>query len=346
MILDKVIKVKISSRTFKYYKDKGYDVKMNKTIDIDINDLSKGSNIEVNVKCDICGIEKTLSYKTYNLITFNNTSNYFCSKCKIIKTSETNLERYGVENVFQSKEIKEKIKDTNLERYDVISYSKTDDFKLKTEKTNLEKYGVVSYSKTDECKLKIKQTKLEKYGDENYINKEKMISTIRNNEKKLIVQKAKNIHGDKYSYELITDYKNMNTYEKIICPIHGSFSMKMKDHIHSKNGCPKCRESKGEKAIRIYLETNNIKYESQKRFEECIDKNTLPFDFYLPEYNVCIEYDGEQHFKAIKYFGGEKKFKETQNHDLIKKNYCEKNNIKLIRFRFDDLDFERLNIFI
>jgi len=76
------------------------------------------------------------------------------------------------------------------------------------------------------------------------------------------------------------------------------------------------------------------------KFDNCKNKNPLPFDFYLPEHNICIEFDGEQHFKSISYFGGEKGFKNTQKNDLIKTSYCKENNIKLIRINY--LEFKKI----
>lgn len=60
----------------------------------------------------------------------------------------------------------------------------------------------------------------------------------------------------------------------------------------------------------------------------------LTFDFYLPEHNICIEYDGEQHFKPIKIFGGNLYFKQIKYHDKIKTQYCKTNNIELIRIPY------------
>ena len=57
----------------------------------------------------------------------------------------------------------------------------------------------------------------------------------------------------------------------------------------------------------------------------------MRFDFYLPDYNTCIEFDGEQHFKPIKHFGGKERFKQQQKNDQIKNDYCVENNIALIR---------------
>lgn len=99
-------------------------------------------------------------------------------------------------------------------------------------------------------------------------------------------------------------------------------------------GCPKCRETRGERQIRIWLEKDNVEYVFQKRFPDCKDERTLPFDFYIPKYNLCIEYDGLQHFVPVDWFGGEKGFETCQRHDKIKNEYCEKNGILLLRIPY------------
>lgn len=63
-----------------------------------------------------------------------------------------------------------------------------------------------------------------------------------------------------------------------------------------------------------------------------IGQNPLLFDFYLPKYRLCIEFDGEQHIRPIKIFGGEDTFYKIKNRDKIKNEYCLNNNIRLIRF--------------
>lgn len=117
--------------------------------------------------------------------------------------------------------------------------------------------------------------------------------------------------------------------------------------LMSEHGCPRCVSSKGEKTIAEWLDLNNIKYESEKIFDDCSDINPLPFDFYLTNYNKCIEYDGEQHFRPIDFFGGESAFRIRQMHDIIKTEYCEYNNIPLLRIPYMVEDIEKeLNNFI
>lgn len=137
--------------------------------------------------------------------------------------------------------------------------------------------------------------------------------------------KAKNIHGDKYDYSLV-DYSNSHNKVKIICPKH---------HI-SNRGCPFCRESLGEREIAKFLTESNIEYIRQKKFKDCVNKSSLIFDFFLPNKNMCIEYDGIQHFIPIKYFGGEDKLKMTKKNDNIKNNYCNINNIKILRIKYNE----------
>ena len=102
--------------------------------------------------------------------------------------------------------------------------------------------------------------------------------------------------------------------------------------------CPYCKNSKGEEKIKNFLENKKIEYLKEKRFDDCKFKYTLPFDFYLLQYNCCIEYDGIQHFEVNEHFGGEEEFERTKIRDTIKNEYCKKNNIKLIRIPYWDYD--------
>jgi len=112
------------------------------------------------------------------------------------------------------------------------------------------------------------------------------------------------------------------------------------DYIRTGNyKCSKCYNfvSKGELKIVEILTNNNINFIQQYKFKDCISKRCLPFDFYLPEYNICIEFDGIQHHEAVTHFGGEESFKSTQERDNIKEEYCKNNNIKLIRIPYFEL---------
>lgn len=142
--------------------------------------------------------------------------------------------------------------------------------------------------------------------------------------------KSEKVHGDKYDYSQVKYNGNHRTKINILCKKHGLFRQLPSNHMKG-NGCPICKLSKGELHIKNYLDENKIKYIRQKKFRGCKDKKMLPFDFYLPNENICIEFDGEQHFRPINYYGGTTNFEEIRRRDIIKNSYCEKNNIKLIR---------------
>lgn len=150
------------------------------------------------------------------------------------------------------------------------------------------------------------------------------------------IKRAKLVHDDKYDYSLV-DYVNAVTKIKIICPKHGTFMQRSGDHLDG-NGCPHCNESKGEITIKKCLDEHNIEYVREKKFNNCRGiKRMLPFDFYLPKYNLLIEYDGEQHFKIINYWGGKNGLKRQQINDEIKNVYAKNQNIKLLRIKYTEI---------
>lgn len=143
---------------------------------------------------------------------------------------------------------------------------------------------------------------------------------------------------EKRGYILISKkYINACSSLEVICP-KGHFTNTITWHNFKKGqGCKICNESKGEKKIAEVLDKNNIKYTREYRFEDCKDKYTLPFDFYLGKINnteIIIEYDGIQHFKAQEHLGGEEELVRVQKRDNIKNEYCKKNNINLIRIPY------------
>jgi len=149
------------------------------------------------------------------------------------------------------------------------------------------------------------------------------------------IQIANKIHNNKYDYSKV-NYINGRTKIIIICPEHSDFLQLPRDHINKKNGCPICNESKGERLISILLDNYNIKYVPQKSFFDLKYRGLLYFEFYLPELNMCIEFDGEHHFKPITYWGGDKTFKLVKKRDKLKNDYCKLKNIPLLRISHKD----------
>lgn len=143
------------------------------------------------------------------------------------------------------------------------------------------------------------------------------------------IRKSNLIHEYTYDYSRV-NYKNAHTPVEIGCGKHGYFWQTPNKHL-SGHGCPKCFYSKGEIMIEKLLKDNNIKYVPQKKFHDCLFKRNLQFDFYLPDYDVCIEYDGEQHTTNYRFEKDLERLKVRKIRDQIKNIYCEEKGIKLIR---------------
>jgi Zn finger protein HypA/HybF involved in hydrogenase expression len=148
-----------------------------------------------------------------------------------------------------------------------------------------------------------------------------------------LIDKLNHIHNNKYDYSGV-NFTNIMRKIDIICPEHGVFSQIASKHLNGQ-GCPRCKEvSKGEKYIIKYLDENDIKYHHQYGFDTCKYINKLTFDFYLPYYNLCIEFDGRQHFEPVEYFGGQKEFESCIKRDNSKDYWCKENNLRLVRIPY------------
>lgn len=143
---------------------------------------------------------------------------------------------------------------------------------------------------------------------------------------------------ESFNYKLLSDYyKNNTTYIKVECEKGHKYTTTY-GAFKNGNRCPYCNQSKGEYKIKKFFKNNNMIYNEQKRFEDCRFKKPLPFDFYLPQYNILIEYDGEFHYKISRYEDGFDKFINTKIRDTVKNIYCKNNDIKLIRIPYWEYD--------
>lgn len=135
-----------------------------------------------------------------------------------------------------------------------------------------------------------------------------------------------------FGYMLLSDkYINSQTKLLVKCPNNHTYKVSWGNFRDGKR-CPKCNISKGEEKIKNILKILNIYHISQYEFDNLLGLGgkKLIFDFYLPYYNMCIEYQGIQHYEPVDYFGGKKKFKIQQKHDQFKRDYCKNNNIILL----------------
>ena len=124
-----------------------------------------------------------------------------------------------------------------------------------------------------------------------------------------------------------------------------TFEMKVHNFITLHQRCPYCKKhsmgttnSRGITIIESWLLKHNYSFEKEKKFSDLRSPKSnilLPYDIFIPELNLIIEYDGEQHFRPIEIFGGETYFKRVQFNDQVKNEYATKNNIHLLRIKFN-----------
>lgn len=136
-------------------------------------------------------------------------------------------------------------------------------------------------------------------------------------------------------FSLVSEYVNNRVKVTVHHRLCGKdYLVVPKDYLRG-NRCPFCKQSKGERTIRGILDRLNVTYEIEKSYSELMARGKyLPFDFFLPDHNLLIEYDGEQHFKEVAYFGGAKKLASQQRRDARKNAYAEENNIRLLRIPY------------
>ena len=153
---------------------------------------------------------------------------------------------------------------------------------------------------------------------------------------------TKNEVGNKYGKLTVVEYagsSNGNALWKCQCDCGNYCLVRGKDlRCGYTMSCGCLGKSKGEYLIQEYLKSKNIEYKPQYGFKGLYGKSNylLKFDFYLPKYNACIEFQGLQHFKSVDFFGGEKEYQTRQESDKKKKEYCDKHNVKLLYITYKD----------
>lgn len=163
LVSDKTFVI-INGSNLKHYQNFfKHDLKVKEKIEVDVKYLTPGSRSIINLRCDSCSIEKEVVFCDYYKLGYSN-GEYLCKKCKLKKN---NLEKFGVENVFQLESVKEKSKKTNLEKRGVEFISQSKEVQIKIKKGNLDKYGSEHHLRNPKILEKQKLTNIEKWGFEN-----------------------------------------------------------------------------------------------------------------------------------------------------------------------------------
>lgn len=338
MILDTTIEILINRGNLPFFSKIVENISFGDIIKIDINKLSKGSNIEINAICDICNKEKKLKYSLYNKSIKNNLKFACCKKCAFIRNQEKLIIEYGVKNIAQVPDVKEKIKKTNLEKYNNETYFGSEIGTEKNKDIFIEKYGVDNPLKSEHIKDKINKTNLEKYGVKCNLSSKEIRNKIEktNLEKYGFKQPSKNESVKKKALET-----NLERYGNI-CPL-GNLEIynKSKEMLFNNWGVdyPQKNLDIQSKTKKTNLERYGVEYLTQnndileKIKNNNIDKFGKPHiyqsDDFRKDFLICKDSN------YIKYLdGGVSLFKcDKHNHEfeIHKDNYFSriKNNISL-----------------
>lgn len=142
------------------------------------------------------------------------------------------------------------------------------------------------------------------------------------------------VHSGFYIYDN-TEYIGAAHKVNVLCPEHGVFRVKAQRHEQG-DGCPRCTSSLNEKKIDKYLTDRGIAFTTQKTFYDCKDKARLKFDFFLSDFNVFIEFHGEQHYNYVNFFHRNlSNFEAYQRRDKIKKEYAQSHGT-FLEIKYDE----------
>lgn len=154
---------------------------------------------------------------------------------------------------------------------------------------------------------------------------------------------SKQRYGDQFDYSYVL-YVDKNTPVLLRCKKHNElFSILPDTHVRRNGGCPYCKDSVGQTEVRLVLELYRINFVAEyivpNENPDC-RRSHLRVDFYLPDQNIFIEFNGQQHYEEISHFHSTKDwtFEDQQIRDQTLRDYCTKHNIHLIEIRYDQMD--------
>lgn len=161
--------------------------------------------------------------------------------------------------------------------------------------------------------------------------------------KQILINKMQQINPD---IEIIGEYNNSKTKIECLCQRCNNVFWSIPSNLLKGEGCPYCNASKGERMIKLNLDKNHIQYIYQKTFKGLvgIGGKLLSYDFYLPQYNTLVEYQGRQHYEPVERFGGQSQFTIQQKHDKLKKEYALNNGFSLLEIPY--YEFKNINTII
>ncbi len=336
MIKNKFLKIKGSTKNITYYRNIGYVFFIGDVIEVDIKDVSYGYNGLVEVSCDNCFLDKSISYKDYYKSTNGLVDKYFCTKCKHIKSIKTNINKYGVDNPSKSEYVKLKKRETVYKKFGVDNPFQNDGVKDKIKKTNLEKYGVEYSIQSETIRNKSEETYLEKYGNKHSSQTDIVKEKVRKSKfRKTLERYSEKIDKEMYIIESYSD--DFFVIKHHICSEFFNIEKNMLyDRILYKNViCTKCQPkienrsfSQKQEFLVKFLKSLNISIVENDR--KILEGKEL--DIYIPEYNLAIEFNG-LYWHSEKY--------KDKNYHLDKSLRCLEKGIDLLHIWEDEWIFKQ-----
>ena len=161
----------------------------------------------------------------------------------------------------------------------------------------------------------------------------------------LFKKEVSNLVGDDYTF--LDSYVNNHTKIRVKHNECGHvYYVAPTEFISHNTRCPYCNIPKGEDLINKILISLDIKHEYQKTFNDLRDTQLLSYDFYIPDQNILIEYQGQQHYEPVDYFGGKDKFKIQQKHDKLKSDYAKNHGYTLIAVPYTEDTFSKIKKYL
>lgn len=317
---NQLVEVMWSNKTRKWFESKGYlFTGYGDNFLVKAKDLPSGSGKRVKIICDYCGKEYMATYCDYNNRE-DKTRDVCGRKCRALKQFESSKEKRAKYQFDKIRKVCDMYDYELLTKEDEFTTSKMD-VKFICKKHGLQSMTMYNLAKGCKCM--------------------RCSYEERGNNAKHPIEYVKSIIESYNNNKLLNPEDYVNATEKnlkILCGSCGNTYITSFDAYTAKGkqkfkcfSCA-CKESKGEARIREFLQHHDIIFEQEKTFKDCKDIHKLPFDFYLPEYNLIIEFDGQHHF----YETGYRNHESTKRHDEMKNQYCKEHNIDLLRIPYWD----------
>ncbi|MBU3186656.1 zinc-ribbon domain-containing protein [Clostridium estertheticum] len=346
-LLSEVTVTNWNSANKKWFENKGYTyTKMKDEFIVKVEDLNIGSHSSVNIVCDGCNKKSTTNWRTYKR-SVREDGKCYCKLC----AGDYRLEKSLLSRRNNS---------VSIAQYLINIYGKDNLAKYIDVEKNAED-GIDPYTITHGSRIKIWMKCINTDYHDSYLIVPSDIQRGRGcpycaGRKVHPFDSLGKVLEDKGLLELWSDKNTKSPYEymrssdeqvwfKCSKEEHNDYFRSICNSIQYSFRCPECQYSKGEKVIERYLKTNDIFNIPQKGFNGLIGLKggSLSYDFYLPEYNLLIEYQGEYHDGTVKFKAETTKeynsrFLKQQEHDKRKKKYAQSNHIKLLEIWYWNFD--------